>query len=169
MNPTGTADELGLPEHELVEFLDRLESVLEQVVASPAGYVPDGLAANLPAAWAEVKLLFEPARKSVLALEGTSVLDAVGLGRIQIRPKVDGLVQAFNDLIASPGPKTLALFLRWANNILKSLPIAVLVKEPIEEFKSAVETAAETMVFAGEARADEVRPLERPKAGSFKF
>jgi hypothetical protein len=133
------ADEASL----LVEFLRDLEGVLEDVADTPSGLVPAELEGLVQRAWPHVQPRFATARDAIEAAAGSGAFEAAGLFGDQLLFKLRGFELARGRFIRVRAARTLASALGWANVILKSLPIAVTVKEPIEEYKSAVERAAQ--------------------------
>lgn len=145
----------------LLRFLSELEDILDDVAQDPDGLVPNALREDLQRAWPRVQPLFGSARAVVEAMQGTLALEVAGLTDDQLAFKLGVSNRAQEQYRASRAPRPLAWFLRRANNILKSLPIPSAIKEPIEEFKTAVEMGAE--------EAAEDTGSRRPPTGDFKL
>jgi len=127
----------------LVDFLSDLELVLDDVASDPGGLIPDSLRADLQQAWEQVRPLFDPAREVVEVIPATAALQGAGLTGHQLKFKLGGAYRAKEQHDAFRAPGSLRRFLGWADNILGSLPIPREIKEPIEDYTSAVELAAE--------------------------
>lgn len=150
----------------LAGFLNDLDGILSDVVAGPQGLLPADLHDRFSAAWPDVQPLFESAREVVVALRPTAALEIVGLTGTQLDLKTAIFGRAREEYRRLRTPSLLSRVLRAANNILKSLPVPSAIKDPIEEFKSAVELAAEEVHEAG-ATPEEESPSRPPRSGSW--